>query len=172
MNKIYLVGFMGVGKSTAGKKLASKLGWDFVDTDAIFEKKYKLHINAFFNKYGEELFRKLENDILKSTFKLNNCVIATGGGMPCHLDAIDQINISGLSIYLEMSDKAILARLINSKQKRPLIINMTEDELLSFVQDKLYERKPSYSKSILTIPALSINIDLLVSKIKSIINIE
>ena len=172
MNKIYLVGFMGVGKSTAGKKLASKLGWDFVDTDAIFEKKYKLHINAFFNKYGEDLFRKLENDVLSSTFELNNCVIATGGGMPCHFDAIEKININGLSIYLEMSDKAILTRLINSKQKRPLIINKTEDELLSFVKDKLYVRNPYYSKAILTVPALSINIDLLISDIKSIININ
>ncbi|MFK5856105.1 MAG: shikimate kinase [Bacteroidota bacterium] len=172
MNRIYLVGFMGVGKSTVGKKLAAKLGWDFFDTDAIFEKKYKVHIDTFFTKYGEELFRRLEHDVLTSTFALENCVISTGGGMPCYFDAMEKINDNGLSIHIDMSEKAIVNRLINSKQKRPLIINKSKDELLDFVHAKLLIRNPYYTKAILTTSALSINIDNLHCDIKSIIKIN
>jgi len=168
MSRIYLVGFMGVGKSTAGKKLAAKLGWNFIDTDAIFEHKYKLNIDTFFNKYGEELFRKLEREILISTFLLNNYVISTGGGTPCYLGGIQQINDNGISVYLEMNAPAILSRLINSKQKRPLLSNKTEEELLEFIEDKLKERHPVYSKSTITVPAISIVIDELVELIEGL----
>lgn len=167
MGKVYLIGFMGVGKSTAGRKLASRLGWKFIDTDAEFENKYRLSIDAFFNKYGEELFRKLENDILISTFDLDNYVISTGGGMPCYTDAIHKINVNGFSVYLEMDEKTILNRLINSKQKRPLVINKTEEELVDFIHNKLSERNPCYSQAIITVPALSIDIDMVVEKISS-----
>ncbi len=156
---------MGVGKSTTGKKLANKLGWDFIDTDVIFEKKYKLDINTFFSKYGEMLFRKLENEVLKSTFSYNKCVISTGGGMPCYEHAMDQINNNGLSIYLSMPANAILIRLINSKQKRPLVINKTQHELQRYISSSLDERIPYYSKAKIIVPVISINIDLLVKNI-------
>lgn len=167
MAKIYLIGFMGVGKSTAGKKLASKLDWQFVDTDAVFEEKYKLRIDAFFEKYGEKLFRKLEHDILKSTFDLNNCVVSTGGGLPCHEDAMRRINENGLSVYLEMDPNAILNRLSYSKQKRPLAMNKSKKELLGFIHDKLKERHPFYSQAKITVPALSIKIDFLLELIRA-----
>lgn len=157
---------MGVGKSTAGKKLALKLGWKFIDTDAVFEEKYKLGIDAFFNKYGEVLFRKLEHDILKSTFNLNNYVISTGGGMPCYSDTMHQINDNGISVYLEMNEHTILSRLLNSKQKRPLVMNKTEEELLNFIKVKLSERLPFYSRAMITVPAISVNIDSLLDEIK------
>ena len=167
MKRIYLVGFMGVGKSTAGKKLASRLGWKFIDTDAKFENKYRLSIDTFFNKYGEELFRKLENDILISTFDLDNYVISTGGGMPCYSGAMQQINANGVSVYLEMSELAITSRLINSKQKRPLVMNLSEEELVDFIHNKLSERSTCYSQANIIVPALSIDIDLLVGKLSS-----
>ena len=166
MSKIYLIGFMGVGKSTAGKKLASKLGFDFIDTDSVFEEKYKLDIDTFFSKYGEELFRKLEYDVLKSTFNLNNCVISTGGGMPCYIDAMQQINNNGVSVHLSMSINAILARLLNSKQKRPLVKNKSESELFEYVSSKLTERGQCYSQASITVSAISININSLVTEIE------
>ena len=160
---------MGVGKSTAGKKLANKLGWNFVDTDSIFEEKYKIDIDTFFYKYGEELFRKLEHDVLTSTFDMQNCVISTGGGMPCYFDAMTLINQNGLSVHITMSEKAILTRLINSKQKRPLVISKSKDELINFVNNKLIERNSFYKKAKLTVNAISLNINTLVNDIKSII---
>lgn len=165
MIRIYLIGFMGVGKSTVGKKLATKLGWKFIDTDSVFEKKYRLSINTFFDKYGEDLFRKLENEILQSTFELNNYVISTGGGTPCFQGAMQQINDNGISVYLEMNDKAIISRLINSKQKRPLVMNKSNEELIEFVSSKLKERQPCYSQAVITSPAISIDIDLLLEQL-------
>jgi shikimate kinase len=172
MDKIFLVGFMGVGKSTTGKKLANKIGWHFIDTDAIFEEKYKLDINTFFNKYGEKLFRKLENEVLVSTFNYSNCVISTGGGMPCYEHAMDQINNNGLSIYLSMPANAILGRLTNSKQKRPLVLNKTQNELRSYIRSSLDERIPYYSKAKIIIPAISISVELLVKNIIDKIQIK
>jgi len=160
---------MGVGKSTAGKKIANKLGWNFVDTDSVFEKKYKLDINTFFNKYGETLFRKLEHDVLISTLELQNCVISTGGGTPCYYEAMTIINQNGLSIHLNMNEKAILTRLINSKQKRPLVISNSKDELISLINKKLIERDPFYSQAKLTVDAISLNINNLISDIRSIL---
>jgi len=168
MNKVYIIGFMGVGKSTAGKKLASKLGWQFIDTDVVFEEKYKLNINTFFNKYGEELFRKLEREILISSFKTDNCVVSTGGGLPCYLDAMDQINNNGISVYLEMNTDAIFSRLQNSKQKRPLVESKSEEDLKDFIQKKLNERESCYSKASITISALSISINSLIERIVSL----
>ncbi len=167
MSRIYLIGFMGVGKSTAGRKLASKLGWQYIDIDKVFEEKYKLGIDAFFIKYGEELFRKLENDILKSTFELDNYVISTGGGTPCFMDGMKQINENGISVYLKMNEQAILSRLVKSKQRRPLVSNKPEVDLLDFINAKLRERDPIYSQAMITVQAISINIDSLLAVIKA-----
>lgn len=166
MNRVYLIGFMGVGKSTVGKKLASLLDWSYYDTDVAFEEKYKISINTFFEKYGEDLFRKLENDILASTFNLNNCIISTGGGMPCYPEAMNKINENGISVYLEMSEKAIQSRLLKSKQKRPLVMYKSEDELYGFIKEKLISRVPYYSEAIITVQGISINMNELLEKIK------
>lgn len=165
MSRIYIIGFMGVGKSTVGKKLANKLGFEFLDTDKVFEKKYKLSINNFFNKYGEELFRKLEGEILQSTFQKENCVISTGGGLPCSSNAISDINRNGVSIFLKMESKAIHSRLRLSKQKRPLLQSLSDDELLEFIDKKLVERNKYYQMAKISVPALSINLDQLVKDI-------
>ena len=165
VNRIYILGFMGVGKSTTAKGLARKLGYDFVDTDKLLEKKFKININNFFSKYGEELFRELEHEILLETFIYNKCVIATGGGLPCYFDAMDKINANGVSIFLKMDEKSIVNRLMASKQKRPLLSDLSDEELLNFVERKLNSRINYYSKAWLTIPALDMNIDHLVAKI-------
>lgn len=157
---------MGVGKSTVGRKLASELGWEFFDTDTAFEEKYKVSISTFFEKYGEDLFRKLEHDILKSTFNLNNYVVSTGGGMPCYLDTMPLINENGISVYLDMNENTILNRLLNSKQKRPLVVYKTENELIDFIKEKLFIRIPYYTQAIISVPAISVNIDELLEKIK------
>lgn len=145
---------MGVGKSTLGKKLARALGYRFVDLDGLFEKKYKVHIDDFFGKYDEELFRKLEYDLLNETFLMKNTVIATGGGTPCFFDAMDKINTQGASIYLEMTPAALASRLINARKKRPLIQGKTGDQLKITIEERLAERISYYQQAQYSINAL------------------
>ena len=149
---------MGVGKSTIGKKLARELGYNFVDTDLLFEKKYKISIADFFNKYGELLFREFENKILLSTFTMENVVVATGGGTPCHFNAIDEINHHGISIFLEMSAAAIVNRLENTIKPRPLVKGKTHEELQMEVDRLLSERHSIYVKANIEIKAINVDI--------------
>ncbi len=149
---------MGVGKSTIGKKLARELGYNFVDTDVLFEKKYKISIADFFTKYGEILFREFENKILLSTFAMENIVVATGGGTPCQFNAIDEINHHGISIFLEMPVAAIVNRLENTIKPRPLVKGKTHEELQLDVDSLLSERLSIYTKANIKIKALNVDI--------------
>jgi shikimate kinase len=78
----YLTGYMGSGKTTAGKKLADRLGYTFIDLDKYIENKYRITIPHLFARYDEGAFRKLEKETITETFKLKNAVISTGGGTP------------------------------------------------------------------------------------------
>jgi shikimate kinase len=93
---------MGAGKTTVGKKLARKLGYTFYDIDKAFEHKYKTSVDLFFRKYGEEVFRQLEHELLVSTFTFNNTVISTGGGTPCFNNGMELINQHGVSLYIKL----------------------------------------------------------------------
>ena len=166
MGRIYLVGFMGVGKSTIGKKLARILNFDFIDLDDIFEEKYKISIDSFFKKYDEELFRKMEYDLLLSTFDKTNTVISTGGGTPCYNDAMNKINREGLSIYVKMLPSAIAYRLSQAKRKRPLIGNMKNEELSDYITKSLKKREPVYRKALVHINGLHVNIEELAEQLK------
>src|SRR5690606_36383247 len=118
--KIFLIGFMGCGKSIFGKKLAAKIGCDFIDLDNQFEHVAGASIPEYFAAYGEEAFRKEESRILKTFDYPMHCVVATGGGAPCYFDNIDWMNSKGLTIYIEMSPIALAQRLENGKARRPL----------------------------------------------------
>jgi len=167
LDRIYLIGFMGVGKSTFGKKLARSLGYRFIDLDSIFEKKYKIRIDDFFGKYDEALFRKLEHDALKESFSSRNTVIATGGGSPCFFNAMEKINQKGMSVYLEMSPAAIAHRLTHAKKPRPLIKDKTGDELCAVIEQKLKERIRFYEQAHFTVDAISIDAKEVVELLKA-----
>lgn len=98
--RIFLIGFMGCGKSTLGKKLATKLGYDFIDLDYQLEKQMGTSIGNYFAANGEEAFRKLESKTLKEFDYPINGVIATGGGTPCYFDNMDWMNSNGITIYM------------------------------------------------------------------------
>ncbi len=163
--RIYLVGFMGVGKTTVGKKLARYLGYHFVDMDDFFEEKFKIEIHQFFEKYDEPLFRKLEYDRLKKTFEMEGVVVATGGGTPCHHHGMDEINRYGLSVFLDMTPPAIAHRLLHAKRKRPLVTGKSGAVLTKFIEEKLAERLNCYQKADIQVNAMQLDVPALAGKI-------
>lgn len=145
--RIYLVGYMGSGKTTLAKKLASDSSYDFIDLDETFEKQYKITISDFFAKYGEELFRKIESELLKKTVSFDNCVVATGGGTPCFFDNMDWMNDNGVTVFVKVSPKTAADRIFHSKHKRPITDGKDIDELIAFVEKHYAERLPFYEKA-------------------------
>ncbi len=164
--RIYIIGYMGAGKSTVSEKLAKKLNLMRFDLDELFEQRFKIDINRFFEKYDETLFRKLESRLLKETVLLNNVVISTGGGTPCFYDNMEWMKQFGITVYLKMNPKSLVNRLQTSKRKRPLMKDKTSaDQLLEYVQNHLRNRNIWYSQADLIIKGESIDIDELADRI-------
>ena len=165
MNRIYIVGYMGAGKTTAARRLANRLGWEVADTDALFEEKYKISVCDFFNKYDEPLYRKLESEVLKETENLKNTVISTGGGTACYFDNMDWMNQHGLTVFLRISEKAVVDRLLHAKRKRPLAIGKSEEELSEFVAQHYTSRLPFYEQAKITVKSEDLDLESLMEKI-------
>ena len=145
--KYYLVGYMYCGKSTFGRKLAAEKGLDYLDLDRAFEERYHYTVPRFFATFGEEAFRKLESQMLQSTAALDNVVIATGGGTPCHSGNMDFILQHGIAIYLQMSVDALVERALHSRNPRPLMRGLSEAALREKIAAQLQEREPFYRKA-------------------------
>lgn len=117
---IILIGFMGVGKTAVGLILAEKLGWKFVDMDQQIEKKAQMTVAEIFNHHGENHFRRLESEELKSMAKIDSTVIATGGGVVLNAQNMKQLKKLGHIISLTASAETILAR-VEENSARPLL---------------------------------------------------
>lgn len=138
MNNIYLVGFMGSGKSTVGKILAEKLKMEFIDVDQLIEKEEGMKIADIFEKKGEKYFRNLEKKKIKDLTKEKNLVISTGGGLGADKENMDLMKKTGLVVWLDVSLDEILKR-CKGDRNRPLL-NQDHEKI-----KKLYEeRKPIY----------------------------
>ena len=164
--RIYIIGYMGAGKSTVSVRLARKLGYERFDLDELFELRYKVSVHDFFHKYGQDLFRKFESQLLKETNTMDNAVISCGGGTPCFYDNMFWMNQHGLTVYLKMTHQIIHSRLIQSKKKRPLIARTRSEELLVFIRDHLRQRNIYYSQAKITVPGESLNMDQLLMLIQ------
>lgn len=145
--KIFLVGFMGSGKTTIGKKLANYLKYEFVDLDKLVEYKVGMSIVEYFEIHGETAFREAEKEVLQNAFFAENSIIATGGGAPCYADNMAWMIEHGQVVYLSLPPKALANRLENSKSDRPLIRNLKGDDLEDFIAKKLAEREQFYNQA-------------------------
>ncbi|BDS11627.1 alpha/beta fold hydrolase [Aureispira anguillae] len=145
---IYLLGFMGSGKSYWGQKLANDLGWQFLDLDAKIEAQEGCSIRQIFEARGEEYFRSLESASLRETASIKEpTIIALGGGTPCFGDNMSWILNNGISIFLNPSQSTLLQRLQKETDQRPLLMGMSKERLAQFIAKKLEERTFFYKQA-------------------------
>jgi len=156
---IFLIGFMGCGKTTLGRKLASRLGYMFMDLDHVLEAQVGVTIAEYFTAYGEDAFRKLESEVLKTTPYPENAVISTGGGLPCFFDNMQWILAHGKSVYIQLSPKILTDRLERERVTRPVLQNKHGDELTAFIADKLAEREIFYKQATFVVNGLSLTVE-------------
>lgn len=143
-NNIVLIGFMGCGKTTIGKRLATKLQYEFIDTDKLIEEKYNMKIKEIFSAYGEEYFRRLETDTIKEMIEHNHgAVIATGGGLPLRKENAQLLQKLGDVVLLDIEKGTVLWRLKGDKT-RPLLQG---DDFEQKVEQLLEKRAPFYKRA-------------------------
>jgi shikimate kinase len=163
---VYIIGFMGSGKTTTGKKLASMLGWSFIDLDKKIEEYTGKKIAELFSQKGEEYFRSIESEVLRKLKSEKDVVISTGGGTPCHGDNMDFMLENGLTLYLKLTPAQLKSRLSDSKGERPLLKDITSDELQNFIENRLSLREKYYSRAQIQIDGFDVNYAFLHSVVK------
>lgn len=148
MEKTFLIGYMGSGKTTYGRLIAKELDIPFVDLDAYIEGKHSKSITELFEELGEKQFRVIERDCLREVVQqYDRCLIATGGGTPCFYDNMDFMNSVGDTIYLRTSVRELRDRLKMSRSKRPLLHQKTSRDLELYIAGMLEKREPCYLRS-------------------------
>lgn len=145
--RLFLIGFMGSGKSTMGRALASQLDLTFIDLDSFLEEKYFKTIPQIFAEEGEEGFRKKERKVLEEVCSFDNVIVATGGGAPCFFDNMDLMNNSGYCIFLDVQVSSLVSRLLHARVERPLIKGKSAEELEAFIGLTMEKRRPFYEKA-------------------------
>lgn len=164
--KIFLIGFMGSGKTYWGKQLSQKLSIPFFDLDEQIESHEEKSIQEIFATEGEEYFRLLEKDTLHIiTESHSSFVMAAGGGTPCYYNNIEYMNRSGTSVWINTPTDMLFRRLISEKEKRPLIKNLSDEQLKGFIIKKFADRKIYYDQADVIIEEDSKSLEQIVEKI-------
>lgn len=147
MKPIFLIGYMGSGKSTLGKALASRCEVRFIDLDDYIEERSGKTIKEIFATEGEAAFRDLERRMLVEVSGFDNVLVACGGGTPCFGDNMELMNEHGVTVLLQASYERLLERLKRGRHKRPLIAALNDEELGDFITRQLELRMSHYSKA-------------------------
>ena len=161
--KIFLIGLSGSGKTTLGKELCEEQGIKFIDLDQEIEKKEGTSVGEIFSRKGEEVFRQVEADTLRSLAnEQNDFLMATGGGAPCFYDSMTFINEQGVSVFLDVSPEKLVERLQSKGlDERPLLNTYSDEELLEKIKHLRSLRMPVYKQSALRITEDNITSSLL-----------
>lgn len=157
-DKVYLVGFMAAGKTSAARMLGSRLGWRVEDVDELVEARERLTVADIFARYGEPYFRAAERDILKLLFPLRNTIVATGGGTFVDQENRAAMNLDGVSIWIDAPFPEILRRL-PADGTRPLAADVSHLERLYHL------RSAAYQQAHVRIDAAGASTDLVVERI-------
>lgn len=163
--KVFLIGYMASGKSTTAKKLAKKLELEAVDLDKEIERTAEMSIPEIFKSEGEKAFRKRERTELRKWLQKDNFVMACGGGTPCFFESMDEMNGEGVTVYLQMSPKAVVDRVVSSKEERPILKGLSEEKMLKKVTFQIEKREPFYNRATLTVNAVNLDLDALIGEV-------
>ena len=147
MHPIYLIGYMGCGKTTLGRAVAHAASMRFVDLDELIEQEQGMTISEIFATHGEETFRRLERETLGRVSSLSDVIIATGGGTPCRDGMMELMLATGTTVYLETNIDRLHSRLAVARATRPLIARLNDYELREFIISSLNARLPHYTRA-------------------------
>lgn len=147
MKPIFLIGYMGCGKSTLGRNVAAITGMQFIDLDTYIESRYRANVRQIFAQRGEVGFRDLERRMLHEVAEFEDVIVACGGGTPCFFDNMEYMNSRGVTVLLNASIDRLFARLKRGRHKRPLLAGKNDEELLQFITEGLRSRHPFYSQA-------------------------
>jgi shikimate kinase len=161
--RIFLIGFMGSGKTHWGKLLSAKLQLPFRDLDTLIVEKEQRSVSDIFAEKGEEYFRYKEMEMLEElTGVEENFVLSCGGGTPCFFNNIEFMKKSGKVVWLNTSVDVLKERLLKERMSRPLIREVSDEELKRFINRKLSERRMYYEQADVTVSEERITLDELI----------
>ena len=147
MKPIFLIGYMGCGKSTLGRALQNATGLEFIDLDHYIENRFHATVSEIFTQRGEDGFRRAEAAMLDEVSQFSDVVIACGGGTPCFFNNMELMNERGLTVWLTTPIERLFERLQRNRAKRPIIANKSDEELMAFITDALEQRRPFYARA-------------------------
>lgn len=169
--KLFLVGYMGCGKSSLGRKIAKRAEMRFVDMDSVIEEREGASVSDIFRYEGEEYFRGKERELIEEVaLSVDDVVISTGGGVPTWQDNMSRMNEIGVVVYLRRTAERIASRLSpHGRQKRPKLRGLNDEELVRFMRENMAEREPFYSQARCCIDCDNLSDEELIEKIVSIL---
>jgi len=160
--RYFIIGFKSSGKTTTGRKLARKLGMDFIYLDDHIEQMTSRSVPEIFSTEGETEFRNLEWKALKDVVNRDNIIVSTGGGVPCHCDNINLMEKYGEIIYLRLNNDILVSRLEKAASDRPIVKNKTRGDLYRYIVDLKNKCEHHYMRARYIIDGESLKIDKLV----------
>ena len=161
--KIFLIGFMGSGKTHWGRQLSAKLGLPFYDLDSVIVEREHRTVADIFEESGEEYFRYQEKEMLEGiVVEKESFILSCGGGTPCFFNNIEFMKKSGKVIWLNTSVDILKQRLIKERQTRPLISEVNDEELRRYIVKKLSERRMYYQQADVTVTEENTNLEELI----------
>ncbi|MCZ8372160.1 shikimate kinase [Phocaeicola sp. KGMB11183] len=147
MKRIFLIGYMGSGKTTLGKAYARAMQLQFIDLDWYIEERFHKTVQELFEERKEDGFREIERNMLHEVAEFEDVIIACGGGTPCFFDNMEYMNGKGETVFLDASPEVLFRRLKIAKSKRPLLMDKSDEELMDVIQNALRIRTPFYSQA-------------------------
>lgn len=150
MKPLFIIGYMGCGKTTFGRALSTATGIEFIDLDFYIEQRYHATVSEIFRQHGEEGFRNIERQMLHEVAAFDDRIISCGGGTPCFFDNMDFMNSMGTTLWLQAGNDTLFSRLIRKREKRPLLAGRTDEEIRGIITSQLEKRTPFYSRAQLT----------------------